>query len=122
MKRILTAVILVLILAAICISSRITTVKTVSHMSDLLNEAENNSSLQTVENAEKIQSSWEQKKKLLMTYTGHEELAEISDSIFALSELIRNGKTDEFISECRNAQNALRHFEHSEKITFENIL
>ena len=122
MKRLITAVCILIALVTICIVSGLTTKHITKDILSMLSVAEKDSAYQTTEYAKKINDKWERKQKILMIYSNHDELENIATSISILAKHLECGEYNKFKTECKNAQNAIKHFEHSEKIRWENVL
>lgn len=122
MKRLISAGVLFVILILICIVTQCYTHTAAENTIKILKSAEKNAAMQTAQNAEKINGQWERYEKVLMSYSDHTDIEDISKPIGILAEHIECGEYEKFKVECKNAINALEHLKKNEKPLIENIL
>lgn len=119
MKRIIAAVLLIVIIAASCIANTKYIDKTYNELSkdisDLI-EAYDLSPEKAEKNAEKLKEKWDDKELLLSIFANHEIVENIGLSFSKLPIFAKEKSSDMFLAECKSIELELSHMLKDTKI------
>lgn len=126
MKRLIIAVILILITSGLCTFEFMLNTKGSEQASEYLKQAQQqslngnkNDAINTMKNLREL---WESKVESMLVFISHEEPDEIGENIAVAESYLKSGELPEFYAECKRVENKLEHFRDLEIPTFGNIL
>lgn len=126
MKRLIIAVILLLIAAGLCTFEFILNTNESQHASEYLKQAQqqmiNGNEKDAIEAMAKLRELWEKNVESMLIFISHEKPDEIGENIAVAESYLKSGELPEFYAECKRIENELEHFRDLEIPTINNIL
>lgn len=126
MKRLIIAIILLLITAGLCSFEFILNTKESENAAEYLalaqeqaNSGDKSNALKTMEKLIKL---WESKVESMLIFISHEKPDEIGESLAVAESYLKSEDFPEFYAECKRIENKLEHFRNLEIPTVNNIL
>ncbi len=125
MKRLITAIIIVLIITALCFTVNILVSKQVAEIRIMVNECKENlqkkDSVQARKIADTLVKTWERKEMLLSPFINHEKIDEISLEIISLAANIKSENYPVLLRDAETILMLLHQLEEDEKINIHSI-
>ena len=125
MKRIIAALIVFAIAAAVAVSSNILVLKRVEVLSGdtrvLVEAAETKNQESARAGLERLNTSWEKSDTILHMFVIHREMNEVELSVHALEEYLNGGDWELFREGSVRMLEALAHIRHSQELSLKNI-
>lgn len=126
MKRILIAVILIIITAGLCTleytlntTESVRTSEALKRTQALLDSGKVKESEETIKN---LRNSWDSKVESMLIFTSHGKPDQISEGLAVAESYLKSREFPEFYAECKRVETELEHFRDLEIPTFNNIL
>lgn len=126
MRRLTTALVLILLLGGICVTG----IWTVNHhyekIDRLLDQAvdcyEQGDMERAAALAVDIENQWVKSERYLSLFVNHDTVDEVGVSISKLEPLALSGDKADYLAACKNAHLQLLHIRENEKVSFLNVL
>ena len=125
MKRLVTAIILVLVITALCFTVNVLLSKQVAEIRTMVNDCikhlQKKDSVQAGEIADTLVKVWEKKETLLSPFINHEKIDEICLEIISLSANIKSENFPVLLRDAETILALLHQLEEDEEINLHSI-
>ncbi|MCI8361016.1 MAG: DUF4363 family protein [Clostridiales bacterium] len=126
MRRMTTALVLVLLLSGICVTGICTVNHHYKKIDRLLDGAidcyEQGDLERAAALAVDIENQWVQSERYLSLFVNHDTVDEVGVSISKLEPLALSGDWADYLAACKNAHLQILHIRENEKVNFLNLL
>lgn len=126
MKRLIIAVILIIIVAGLCTIEYFLNTGESSSASEALIRAQSllrdGKTDEATETMQKLRENWDSNVESILIFVSHGKPDAICESLAVAESYLKSREFPEFYAECQRAENELKHFSELEIPTFNNIL
>lgn len=126
MKRVIIAVVLILIVAGLCTFEYTLNTTETNHTSEALEKAQmllkNGKADEAEQTIKSLRENWERNVESMLIFVSHGKPDEICENLAVAESYLKSREIPEFYAECKRVENELKHFRDLEIPTFNNIL
>ncbi len=125
MKRLVTAIILIIVITALCIGVNLLVSHEIKEVRQMVNQCrdyvEKKDSVQAGKTADTLVKVWEKREAMLSPFINHEKIDEIALEIAGLAANIKAGNEAVLLRDAQTLLTLLHQLEEDEKINLHSI-